>query len=243
MKKTLTNIFWLLGGINLTYYLIVLFPSFLYAHNLEYKNFNIHYHSDDINLEQLKSILDESEQLLNNSVLFNKEIHQDIFICNSFNEFTFFALFSKDAFAVNYPITQHVFLSKSSISENAIVRNGEENNKATLSGVIAHETAHSLLENKLGTLKYKQLPSWKNEGYCDFIANHSSYNIQQGLQDICNDKDISESHSFRYFKSRMLTQHLFNERKISLDKFLNDDFDLEAMNQDLKEKYCTQLGI
>jgi hypothetical protein len=155
----------------------------------------------------------------------------------------FFALFSRKAFAVNYPITQNIFLSKSSITENSILRNGKENNKRTLSGVIAHETTHSLLENNLGIVKYKLLPSWKNEGYCDFIANESSFNKQKGLQDICNYKDNSDIPSFKYFKYRIITEYLFEERKITLEKFLNDDFELEEINKNLKKKYCTQQSI
>lgn len=243
MKKTKKIFNWVLGGISLSYILIIIFPTFLFANKLEYKSFSVHYHSNDINTEELKLVLDKSERLLKDTELFKIGIKQDIFICNSFNEFTFFALLSRKAFAVNYPVFQNIFLSKSSISENSILRNGKENNKRTLSGVIAHETVHSLLENKLGILKYKLLPSWKNEGYCDFIANESSFNEKKGLQDICNDEVNSETPSFKYFKYRTITQYLFKERKISIDKFLNDDFELEEINNDLKKKYCTQHGI
>jgi len=239
MKKTKKIINWLSGGISLTYLLIIIFPSFLFANKLEYKNFSVHYHSNDIDIEQLKSVLDESELLLANTELYKTGINQDVFICNSFNEFTFFANFSRKAFAINYGIFQNIFLSKSSISENFIFRNGKENNKRTLSGVIAHETTHSLLENKLGILNYKFFPSWKNEGYCDFVANESSFNQQKGLQDICNDKENTDTPSFQYFKYRILTEYLFEERKISTEQFLNGDFDLEEINVDLKKNFCT----
>ena len=242
MKKTKKIFNWLLGGISFSYFLAIAFPSFLFANKLEYKSFSVHYHSNDINREELRLIIDKSENLLKGTELF-KTIKQDIFICNSFNEFTFFALLSRKSFAVNYPVFQNIFLSKSFASENYILRNGKENNKRTLSGVIAHETVHSLLENKLGILKYKLLPSWKNEGYCDFIAKESSFNEKKGLQDICNDKDNSESTSFKYFKYRKITQYLFEERKITLEKFLNDDFELEEINKKLKKKYCTQQSI
>ena len=242
MKKTKKIFNWLLGAISFSYFLAIVFPSFLFANKLEYKSFSVHYHSNDINREELRLIIDKSENLLKGTELF-KTIKQDIFICNSFNEFTFFALLSRKAFAVNYPVFQNIFLSKSFASENYILRNGKENNKRTLSGVIAHETVHSLLENKLGMLKYKLLPSWKNEGYCDFIAKESSFNEKKGLRDICNDKDNSESTSFKYFKYRKITQYLFEERKITLEKFLNDDFEMEEINKNLKKKYCTQQSI
>lgn len=244
MKNTKKILNWFLGGISLTYMLILIFPTFLFANNLEYKNFTVHYHSSNvINLEELKSVLDKSENLLKKTELFNSEINQDIFICSSFNEYTFFALFSKKAFAVNYPLTQNIFLSKSSVSKNSILRNDKENNERTLSGVIAHETVHSLLENKLGTLQYKLLPNWKNEGYCDFVANESSFDEQRGLQDFCNDKDNSNNPSFKYFEYKIITKYLFEDRKISIDKFLNDDFELEEINQNLKKKYCTEGGL
>lgn len=245
MKKTkkYKYINWLLGGISLTYAAIIIFPSFLFANNLEYKNFTVYYHSSEINVEKLKSVLDKSQDLLNNTELYKAGINQDIFICSSYNEFTFFALMSRKAFGVNSPISQNIFLSKSFISENYILRNGEENNKYSLSGVIAHETVHSLLRNELGILKYKLLPSWKNEGYCDFIANESSFNEQKGLTIICNDEVNSESASFKYFESRKITQYLFEDRKITLEKFLNDDFELKEINKDLKKKYCNQQSI
>lgn len=221
--------------------LVLIFPSFLFANKLDYKNFSVHYHSDDIDIEQLKSVLDESELLLKNTELFKTGINQELFICDSFNEFAFFANFSRKAFAVNYTFSKNIFLSKSSVSANSTLRNGKENNKRTLSALIAHETTHSLLEKELGTLKYKLLPSWKNEGYCDFVANESSFDEQKGLQDICNDKENPDTPSFKYFKYRKLTEYLFEDRKISMEKFLNGDFDLEKINEELKKKHCTPL--
>ena len=240
MKKMNNIMNWLLGGLILIYLSIIIFPQFLFANKLEYKNFSVYYHSNDVNIDQLKLILDKSEQLIQNSELFNSDVNQSLFICSSFNEFTFFSLLARKAFAVNYPITQNIFLSKSSISEDFIFRNGKHYNKRTLSGVIAHETTHSLLENYLGIIQYKLLPNWKNEGYCDFIANESSYNEQEGIIEICNEKADMENSSFKYYKYRLFTNFLFQENNISVDKFLTEDFDLDKLNQDLTNTYCTQ---
>ena len=243
MKKTKKIFNWILTGIGCSYLIITFFPTFLFANKLEYKNFSVYYHSNDINITELKLVLDKSEKLLKGTELFKIGINQDIFICSSYNEFTFFAPISRKAYGINNPISQNIFLTKSSISGNYILRNGDENNKYSLSGVIAHETVHSLLRNELGLLKYKLLPSWKNEGYCDFIANESSFDEKKGLTDICNDEVNSESASFKYFKFRKITQYLFEDRKVSLNKYLDEDFDLENINNNLKEKYCTQQSI
>ena len=243
IKKTKKIFNWILTGIGCSYLIITFFPTFLFANKLEYKNFSVYYHSNDINITELKLVLDKSEKLLKGTELFKIGITQDIFICSSYNEFTFFAPISRKAYGINNPISQNIFLTKSSISGNYILRNGDENNKYSLSGVIAHETVHSLLRNELGLLKYKLLPSWKNEGYCDFIANESSFDEKKGLTDICNDEVNSESASFKYFKFRKITQYLFEDRKVSLNKYLDEDFDLENINNNLKEKYCTQQSI
>ena len=240
MKKNRKIFNWISNMLILPYVLIIFFPHLLFANKLDYKNFLVYYHSNDINTEELKLVLDKSENLLKKSELFKKGTSQDIFICNGYSEFTFFAHLGRKAFAINYPISQNIFISKSSISQNYVLRNGKENNKRTLSGVIAHETVHSLLENKLGLLKYILLPSWKNEGYCDFIANESSYNKQKGIKEICNNNYNTDISSFKYFKYRMITEYLFEERKVTLEKFLDEDFDLENINNNLKEKYCAQ---
>ena len=240
MIKTKKIFNWILIGLILSYILLICFPHLLFTNKLDYKNFSVYYHSIDINTEELKLVLDKSENLLKKTELFKKGISQDIFICNGYSEFTFFALFSRKAFAVNYHISQNIFITKSSISQDYTIRNGKENNKRTLSGVIAHETVHSLLENKLGLLKYKLLPSWKNEGYCDFIVKESSFNIQKGVKEICNETKSKDIPSFKYFKYRMITEYLFEERKVTLEKFLDEDFDLENLNHILKKKYCTQ---
>ena len=231
---------WVFKVLILSYILLICFPHLLFANKFDYKDFSVYYHSNDINTEELKLVLDKSENLLKKSELFKIGTSQDIFICNGYSEFTFFTNLSRKAFAVNYPISQNIFITKSSISQNYTLRNGKENNKRTLSGVIAHETVHSLLENKLGLLKYKLLPSWKNEGYCDFIANESSFNKQKGVKEICNDTKNTDIPSFKYFKYRMITEYLFEERKVTLEKLLDEDFDLENLNNILKKKYCTQ---
>jgi len=243
MKKTKKIFNWILTGIGCSYLIITFFPTFLFANKLEYKNFSVYYHSNDMNISELKLVLDKSEKLLKGTELFKIGITQAIFICSSYNEFTFFAPISRKAYGINNPISQNIFLTKSSISGNYILRNGDENNKYSLSGVIAHETVHSLLRNELGLLKYKLLPLWKNEGYCDFIANESSFDEKKGLTDICNDEVNSESASFKYFKFRKITQYLFEDRKVSLNKYLDEDFDLENINNNLKEKYCAQQSI
>tara|TARA_R110002096_G_scaffold261919_2_gene455494 strand:- start:229 stop:993 length:765 start_codon:yes stop_codon:yes gene_type:complete len=245
-KKQLKLTFKGILTLGLLYAFAIIFPQFLFANKLEYKNFIVYYHSSEKNnIEQLKAILEKSYLLLRKSELYDNKHKQKIFICNSYFEFGFFAPTVKKAFAVHYPIIQNAFFTKSSFQDNRIIRNGKNLNKRTLSSVIAHETIHSLIENRLGFLDYKRLPVWKNEGYCEFIAvknNESYYDNQKGLNEICNNKEPNTPF-FKYFKYRIFTEFLLNSKKISIDIFFKEDFDLKELKKNYKNQNCTQQRI
>jgi len=240
MKKTKKISYYLVSGLGLLYLALIFFPNFLFANTFEYKNFKVHYHSEELDTQKLTSILDKSLSLLEGSELFEPQSEQEVFLCSSFGEFTLFAPLARKSFAVNYPLAQHIFLSKSDIANNRIERNGDTYNTRILSSVIAHETVHSLLENRLGFLKYKLLPSWKNEGYSDFIAQETSYDANVGLQELCQGVEPSNSPSFKYFEYKTMTQHLFADQKISMDNFLNEDFNLETLRKSFKGIHCQE---
>jgi hypothetical protein len=241
-KKSIKRIFIIFEisfvTIVLLYILILFFPQLVFANKLEYKNFTVYYQNQEINKDDIRFVLDKSIELLSQSELFNDEFKQNIYACNSYFQFSFFAPMLKNTFGVNYRFTQNIFLTKSSFADNLIIRNGKDNNERTLSGVITHESAHSLLKNKLGFVKYRLLPVWKNEGYCEFIANESSYDEQKGMENICKNIDDSDSPAFNYFKYRLYATYLFQEKEIMLNSFLNDDFDVNILYEEIKKTYC-----
>ncbi|UBZ08748.1 hypothetical protein LDL76_08560 [Salegentibacter mishustinae] len=221
------------------YILLILFPQLLFANKIEYKSFEV-YHHNTINEQKLKSVLDVSEKLLEGSELKSNSETQKLFLTESYNEFTFFALLSKNAFAVNYPVVQNIFFTKSDLSKNLITRNNKSNNRRTLSGVIAHETIHSLLENKIGIIDFKLLPTWKIEGYADYIAKESSYKATNDIDTICKTAQNKASRSYKYFEYRIITEYLLEQRNIELNKFLKNEFELENLKQEVIENYCSQ---
>ena len=220
------------------YILLILFPQVLFANKIEYKSFEVYYHNN-INEQKLKSVLDQSEKLLQESDLKSHSETQQLFLTDSYSEFSFFALLSKNAFAVNYPVIQNIFLTKSNLAKNSITSNNHSHNKRSLSGVIAHETIHSLLENKLGVIKFKLLPNWKVEGYADFIAKESSFSATNEIKTICNTNKNNVSRSYKYFQYRIVTEYLLEEKNIGLNEFLNNEFELEKLKEKVIENYCT----
>lgn len=238
--KKLLN--YVLSGLAILYGTILLFPQILFSNTLTHKNFKIYYHSEKADIDRLTAILDESLTLLRSSDVFNSSKEQKIFLCASYGEFTFFAPRSRKSFAVNYPVTQNIFLAPSNIGNNEIKRNGSENNTRTLSGVIAHETTHSGLEDKLGLFKYKMLPTWKNEGYCDYVAQESSYDEKLGWTQICDNKDEVDVPSFTYFKYKTYVDYLLEKEKVTLDSFFIKDFNVERVVLMSKKAFCSNIS-
>lgn len=243
MKRKLKLTFKGILTLCLLYIFILIFPQFLFANKLEHKNFIVYYHSSETkNIEQLISVLDKSNSLLRKSQLYDEDHKQKIFICNSYSEFGFFAPTVKKAFAVHYPIIQNAFFTKSSFQDDRIIRNGKIFNQRTLSGTIAHETTHSLIENRLGFLKYKKLPTWKNEGYCELIAiinNGSFYDEQKGINEICREIE-PDTPIFKYFEYRILTEFVLRNKEKSIDNFLRKDIDYKELKTEFKRQNCTQ---
>jgi hypothetical protein len=96
---------------------------------------------------------------------------------------------------------------------------------------------HTLIENKIGFLKNRQLDAWKKEGYCDFIAKESSFDFTTGIQSLCANQNTS-SPSFQYFKYRLYIDYLIKDRYLSFNEIVNDKFNLAELDTALKKKYC-----
>lgn len=78
------------------------------------------------------------------------------------------------AFALTRPFSNAIVLNASDPAADVVRTGRAVGGTRTLSGVIAHETVHLLLARRYGTLRARSFPSWKVEGYADFVAQESS---------------------------------------------------------------------
>lgn len=212
----------------------VFFPEFIFRYKAQYGRFTVYYHSGT-DTTGIATVIAKSNSLLQASPL-NDIKEQKVFLCRSYKEFTFFNPFSPSAFAVNYPVTQNIFVAGANIPKDRTSRRGSGNQR-TLSAVVAHETVHSLLERHLGYIRYKMLPIWKNEGYCDYIARESSLPEAEGKEMLCSDKP-PESPSQQYFLYRKWVGYLIDVKKVSHDAVLTQEFDSEKTGAAAREAFC-----
>ncbi len=212
----------------------VFFPEFIFRHKAQYRRFTVYYHSA-IDTTGLESVIAKSASLLQASPLDDRK-EQKVFLCGSYREFTFFNPLSSSAFAVNYPVTQNIFVAKAAIAVDKTSRKGSATQRS-LSAVIAHETVHSLLERHLGYIDYKMLPVWKNEGYCDYIARESSLSEAEGSQMLCSG-EAPKSPSHQYFLYRKWVSYLIDVKKVSHGAVLTRDYDSKETSVAARAAFC-----
>lgn len=101
-------------------------------------------------------------------------------------------------------------------------------NQRPLHSVIAHECTHQLLRRRLGIVKALRLPTWKNEGYCEYVAGEPSFDVSKGIKLLAN----SQSHpspSFQYLKYYLAVRQAIDVDGISVVELMSQDISAESL--------------
>ena len=169
------------SGLVLAYLGLIIYPNVLFAHSVRYKQFNIH--STQSIGSEIYAILDQANDRLSASEVADKSTRHKIYLCNDYRLFTFLAPFSRTAFACNYAVLGNIFIAKADISLNEAYKNNDADQYTrSLSGLITHESTHSLIRKKIGLLNYSRLSTWKDEGYCDYISHGKLMDMQEARE-------------------------------------------------------------
>lgn len=235
MTRGVKRLCWIIFILLFIIFLLELYPQIFFKYKTRYLNFIIYSHVP-LNKE-IYPILNDAETHIRRSELYYSYLKQRIFMCNSYTEFTILCPSQRFSFACNDPINENIILCPSNIALNKIERNGKENNIRTLSGTISHETTHTLVRTYLGLLRYLFVGKWKNEGYCDYIADESSYPFDKGMKEFCLHQ-IDKSPSFEYFKFRLYIKFLIENRKLSIKKILGMNFNISTLDNDTRNFIC-----
>ena len=161
------------------YCLILIFPQFLFAHEVSHKNFDVH--ANQPLDESIDRVLDSAETRLLKSPIYDKNLKAHIFIADSHAPYKFLVL-RNYSFGSTILGIGNIQINKSDINNDVVFRNTVEPNKRSLSGVIAHETMHNQLREKFGFIRYMRIPRWKDEGYCEYVAGETTISFEEGIK-------------------------------------------------------------
>jgi hypothetical protein len=136
-----------------------------------------------------------------------------------------------NSFGKGYAVlpTDNIFMNKSDIAKDLVFRNAAANNSRSLSGVIAHETTHLLIRKRFGYWRNLTMPTWKKEGYAEYVAGGPTLSYETGVK-MWKDNP-KDGTGYQYFKYYMLVKYLLEQEKISVDDLFNRDFDESALEE------------
>ena len=194
-------------SIVVAYLLLLCFPRVLFAHEISYGNLKV-YSREPLD-QNIDAVLDRVESRLATSGINNQEVKPTIFLTNGFSLYALLSLYlGSNSFGKGYAVlpTNNIFVNKSDLAKDLVFRNSVANNERSLSGVIAHETTHLLIRKKFGYWRNLTMPTWKKEGYSEYVAGGSTLPYETGVK--MWKENPNDGTGYQYFKYYMLVKYL-----------------------------------
>ena len=123
---------------------------------------------------QMRDVLARSDALVARSPLAEPGLERRLFLTDGGWRWDLLALTSRGAFALRRPFRDAIIVNASDVAADRVENGAPVGGVRSLSGTIAHETSHILVADRLGEWRALMLPSWKSEGYADYVARESS---------------------------------------------------------------------
>lgn len=207
------------------YLLTICFPQYLFAHEVTYQNFTVY--SKAPFDKRIYKVLDDAEARLSKSTIYDRAISRRVFLTNSHGLYVFLSNKAFRSFANSVPLIDNILINKSEVADDLVFLNRPKHNKRSLSGVIAHEVAHLFIRKKVGVVRTLLMPTWKNEGYCEYVAGDSTITYEEGVE--LWKENPNDDSKYRYFKYHMMVKYLLETEKLSIQDVFNRDFDIRDL--------------
>jgi len=214
----------------LCYVLLLCFPQVLFAHVVSYRNFTI-YSRQPLD-QNVYAILDKVESRLNASQINSQDIKPRVFLTNSFGLYSSLSLFlGSNSFGKGFATlpTDNVFINKSDPANDLVLRNAPSNRERSLSGVIAHEITHLLIRKRFGYWRNLTMPTWKKEGYAEYVAGGSTLSYETGVK--LWKQNPKDSTGYQYFRYYMLVKYLIEHDKLTVNELFEREIDLPQLEE------------
>ncbi len=212
------------------YVALLCFPQVLFAHVVSYRNFTV-YSPQPVD-ESVYKVLDRVESTLANSAINDSGLKPRIFLTGNSTFYSSLSLFlDQNSFGKGFAAlpTNNVFINKADLARDLVFRNAPAYNQRSLSGVISHEITHLLVRQRFGYVRNLTAPSWKKEGYAEYVAGGSTLPYETGVR--MWKQNPKDSAGYQYFKYYMLVKYLLETEKLSVDDLFKRDFNLPELEQ------------
>lgn len=203
---------------------LLVYPQVLFAHEVRYKNFIV-YSRQPLD-QSIYTVLDRVEAQLSASPINDANVQPKIFLTNSQKLYSLLSLYiGSNSFGKGYPLlpTKNVFINEADVSRDLVFRKAATGSQRSLSGVISHEITHLHIRNKFGYLRNVTMPSWKKEGYCEYVAGGSTLDYESGVK--LWKANPNDGTGYQYFKYYLTVKYLLETDKLTVKDLFNRDVD------------------
>ena len=207
--------------LGIAYLVLLAYPQALFAYSTEHGAFKVY---SRVPLEpEIDRLLDVAETKLKTSPIYDAEMPRRVYLTNSHGLYAFLGPKAYNSFAHSLPFFDNIVINRTDVPADLIYIRRSFSNSRSLSGVIAHETTHLLIRKRYGTLSASLMPTWKNEGYCEYVAGESTIPLDEGIRRWReNPQDDSV---YRYTKYHLMVKYLLENEKVSVEELFTKSFD------------------
>lgn len=180
----------------------------------------------------MNAVLERVQHKLAASPINSAEMKPKIFLTSSFGFYSVMSLYIGDkSLGKGYAAlnTNNVFINKCDTAHDLVFRNAPANHQRSLSGVIAHEITHLLIRKRYGYWRNLTMPTWKKEGYAEYIAGGSTFDYETGVR--MWKTNSRNGTGYQYFKYYMLVKYVLEHDKLSVDHLFNRNFEVQALEE------------
>lgn len=209
---------------------LLVYPQILFAHEVRYKNFTV-YSRQPLD-PGIYTVLDKVEAQLSASPINDVNVEPKIFLTNSQRLYSLLSLYiSWNSFGRGYPLlpTNNVFINEADVSRDLVFRKAATGSQRSLSGVISHEITHLHIRNKFGYVRNFTSPTWKKEGYAEYVAGGSTLDYESGVK--LWKASPNDGTGYQYFKYYLTVKYLLETDKLTVEDLFNRDIDQTQSEQ------------
>jgi len=232
-RRILRGSFFGLAGV---YLLVLAEPALLFEAKAERGRFRVH--SDSVPAPELQEVLDRATARLERSPIDDPALVQRVYLCQPKWKRHLLAPTSS-ALAVNHRLLGTIVVNGGDVGEDTIRSSASPGLGRSLSGVLAHEATHTLIREHLGLLESLRLPSWVNEGYCDYVAGESTFPLARARAMI-RDGESDPSRLFFYARAHLLVRHLLEDEGWSVSDLLERRITADEVEERLRARLRAQ---
>ena len=210
------------------YLLLLSFPQVLFANEMSYGNLQVY--SREPMDQNIYAVLDSVNAKLSASPINDSSLRPKIFLTSSHGMYSSMSLYvGGNSFGKGFAMlpTSNIFINRSDVSKDLVFRRAAEHSQRNLSGVVAHEVTHLLIKKKFGYWRNLTMPSWKKEGYSEYVAGGSTLPFETGVK--MWKANPTDGTGYQYFKYYMLVKYLLETEKLSVEDLFNREFDLNSL--------------